>query len=193
MTASEENRQLARHMVSVFEGRPSVRKYNHDQLRDLSIDILRCDDSPCRGVTSYCTLGLSDYPLLRDGVEFESRVELVMSAATIFDLAPNTLASAAFAIARTGTFCYPGRVMKGCVGEYYPDSPVSDIYFALPFLWKDGLREKVFGAKRINWLLLVPISDSECKLLLEKGADSLEDVFTQKQIDVFDMNRPPVA
>ena len=50
---------------------------------------------------------------------------------------------------------------------------------------------KIIG-KSVAWLMAVPISECEYRYAEAEGPDRLEDLFEQQQIDIFDINRPPV-
>src|SRR5262249_46838529 len=97
MAVSAENKAIAKHVLNAFGGTPIVQAYHHDT-QQLSVDLLRCSDRPWRGVSSYSTIGLSDYPMLKDGSEFPVRLELAGACATVNQFFANILASAAFRI-----------------------------------------------------------------------------------------------
>jgi antitoxin YqcF len=193
MGASAENKAVAKQAWTAFGGTPNVRAFHHDT-EELCVDILRCDDRPDEGVTSYSTVGLSDCLMLKeDGTEFPARLEIAGACATASELFPNILGSAAFNIMRTRRLCGPGSVMAGCVREYYPSTTVPQLYFTAPFLWEDTLRALDCGTKRVCWLLAIPISDHEQTFLRQHGDTALEDLFEEQQIDIFDLNRASVA
>ena len=60
-----ENKMVARHAASSFGGTPSVSEYLHDT-EPFAVPILSCVDRPCDGVTSFSTVGLSDYPMIKE-------------------------------------------------------------------------------------------------------------------------------
>lgn len=192
MNASVENRAIAKHVLKAFGGTPRVNAYNHDT-DGLSVDLLRCDDRPCRGVTSYSTIGLSDHPMVADGHEAPVRLELAGACATADDFFANTLTSAAFSIMRSRRFHCPGSVLSGYVRAYYRATTVPHLYITAPFLWEDTLKTLDCETKQVSWLLAVPVSDAECAYLREHGDSALEDLFEKHQIDMFDLTRPSVA
>lgn len=192
MSISPENKAVAKHALKAFGGSPSVQAYHHDTVK-LSVDILRCSDQPCQGITCYSTIGLSDHPMLKDGTEFPTRLELAGACATKDEFFANILASAAFCIIRSQQLYHPGSVLSGCVSEYYPSTTVPHLYLTAPFLWEDALKTLDCGSKRVSWLLAVPISDTEKGYLASNGDNALEDLFEKHQIDIFDLSRPPVT
>jgi antitoxin YqcF len=192
MSVSVENKAIGKHAFNAFGGTPSVRAYHHDREK-LSVDLLRCDDRPCGGVTSYSTIGLSDSPMFKvDDTEFPTRLEIAGACATAAEFVPNILASAAFCIMRTQKLYCPGSVLPEYVREYYPSTTVPHLYFTAPFLWEDSLKTLDCGTKKVSWLLVVPIAEAEQEYLREHGDNALEDLFEKHQIDIFDLNRPSV-
>lgn len=189
---SPENKKLARYIAGVFGGQPHVTEYAHDT-SDLTIGILWCADRPIRGVTSYSTVRLSDYPMFKDATEYPARIEIVGACATERDAFPNVLAAAAFCVMRTGTLLCPGALLPDYVSLYFPDTTVPHLYFTSPFLWADGPKRLDCGTKRVSWLMAIPISDDESTYLRQHGPDALEDLFVQRQIDVYDLQRQGVA
>jgi hypothetical protein len=192
MSVSAENKAIARHAHTAFGGSLRVHACRHDTI-DLTVDILHCADRPCAGVTSYSTIGLSDYPMFKDGDEFPTRLEIAGACATDKELFFSILGSAAFCIMRTGKLCYPGAVFPNYVRLYYPSAPVPHLYFTAPFLWEDDLVTLDCGTKKVSWLLAIPISDAEYGFLKEHGDDALEDLFEVRQIDIFNLSRSSVV
>jgi hypothetical protein len=188
---SESNRLIARTAAEAFGGRPEVVRY-HDDAKRTHVDVLRCEDRPQRGVSSYSTIGLSDWPLYRGDEEYPARVELVGACSAGFDHFANVLASAAFAVANEGWFCAPGIIFPGLFAGERPTSPLKHLLFVPPFLWEQSLRTLDLLEKKVAWLLAVPISDAEMMFAEKEGPRRLEDVFEKEQIDIYDPDRPSV-
>ena len=72
------------------------------------------------------------------------------------------------------------------------DSLLEHILFVSPFLWEDRLKTLNFEDKKVAWLLAVPISEKEFKYAKDKGKDALEELFEEKQIDIFNLYRKSV-
>jgi hypothetical protein len=191
MNLSVENKSVAKYALKAFGGTPRVQAYHHDT-EALSIDILRCDDRPVAGITSYSTIGLSDNQIFKDDREFPTRLELAGACATTDISFANILASVVFCIMRTRGFYAPGSVLQGYVREYYPSTTVPHLYLTAPFLWEDTLHTLELATRRVSWLLVVPISEAENDYLKECGEDKLEDLFEENQIDIFNLTRPSV-
>lgn len=192
ITASQDNKDIARYVANAFGGTPNVTEYGHDEIEELTVGILRCHDRPDPGVTSYSTVKVSDYPMLDEGREFPTRLELCTACATEYEVIQNVLATAAFIIMRTHRLCFPGAVLEDAVREYEKDTPLPHLYLTSPFLWEDELKSLTLpSGKVVTWLLAFPISDSELNHLEAHGAESLETLFESAQIDIFNPHRPP--
>jgi hypothetical protein len=76
---------------------------------------------------------------------------------------------------------------------YGLSSTMNDIYFASPFLWPSLEKSILIDAKRVAWLLAMPVSREETEFAQRFGPQALEDLFEEKHIDIFDLNRPPVV
>ncbi len=186
--ASVENKAVANHVLHAFGGAPMVNQFVHDNL-PLTVDILRCQDRPIEGVTSYSTLGLSDYPMIYEKGEYPARVEIAGACATANEAFSNLLSWVAFDIMRNQRFVYPGATMLNLVTKYFPDTANKHFYFTAPYLWEDSLKTLKLETKTVAWLLAFPISQSEYQYLLENGDDALENKCEQAQIDIFDLGR----
>lgn len=184
-----ENKGVARHAASTFGGKPRVSEYLHDS-EPIAIDVLICDERPSPGVTSYSTIGLSAYELYRpDGRAAACRLELCGACGSETGEFANIIAAAAFRIMRTGELFIPGSVMTDYVGEFVKSTSVPHLYVAEPYLW-DALSPTLdLGTRRVDWLMLVPISDHELQYLRAEGAESLETILGEQQINIFDLKR----
>ncbi|MPQ45126.1 suppressor of fused domain protein [Clostridium tarantellae] len=102
------------------------------------------------------------------------------------------LSSCAFNIINTKFSCYPGAIFKNVVEFYIPNNSMKHILFTHPFLWDDRLETLSFENKKVAWLLAVPISEEELNYANCNGLDALEELFDEKQIDIFDLNRESI-
>lgn len=190
MTVTKANKIIARTALEAFGGKPSVSKY-WDENNVSNIDILSTIDRPYEGVTSYSTIGLSDYSIGYSVDEKPLRVEIVGASATMFELFPNILSTCAFNIINTKFPITHGEIFKGVVRMYYPDSEMEHVLFTSPFLW-EKLNSLDFIDKKVTWLLAVPISTKELLFAEREGTEALEDLFEEKDINIFDISRNSV-
>jgi antitoxin YqcF len=190
--ATESTKRIARAAAEAFGGTPKVTRY-WDEPDQNYIDLLEVRDSPVDGVTSYATLGLSEFPLVQDGEEYPVRVELLGACATEVDYFAKVVTTAAFCVSNDQWFSAPGIVFPDVVAMYAPAGRMRHVIFVPPFLWDEALGTLELPNRTVAWLLVVPISDSELTYADTHGSDALEDLFERKQIDIFDIDRAPVA
>ena len=188
---STDNKTIARTAVGAFGGSPKVTRF-WDADEESFVDLLTCEGGPRDGVTSFSTLGLSDSPLLVDGREAGIRVELVGACASTCDAFGNILSTAAFCIINSKWSCSPGTMFPDIVGMYDCSSTMKHLLFVPPFLWEERLETLDFDSKTVAWLLAVPVSDAEYAFAQSEGVEALENLFEEKQIDIYDINRPSV-
>jgi len=65
--------------------------------------------------------------------------------------------------------------------------------FVPPFLWEDRLQTLDLGSKKVAWLLAIGITEEERIFAEQNGSEKLEDVFEERQIDIFNLERPSVV
>ncbi len=186
-----EHKAIAIYVAAAFGGGFHVREYYHDTER-IAVDILRCEDSPHDGVTSYSTIGLLDHRIPWGEGEFPVRLELAGVCATTAKAFPNVLASAAFYMMRTDDVFHPGAVLENYVRLYFPDSPLPHLYLTAPFTW-DNLKTFDLGSKMVTWLQAMPISQSERQYLKVHGDAALERLFGKIRINASNIYRAPVV
>jgi antitoxin YqcF len=191
-TPSPENKQLAKYAAGVFGGKPRVTQYL-DENEELDVALLSCTDAPWEGVTTHCTIGLSDTLMYQDGKEYPARVEIIGACASNVEWFANLISSTAFYIMRTGWLAYPGAVIQNSVEMYAPDLELKHLYFTAPFLWEGQLETITLETKKVLWLLCVMITDAEYQYRKEHGDQALEELFEKHEIDIFNINRPSVC
>jgi hypothetical protein len=164
-----------------------------DQSGLFSIEVVKAVDRPQTGATSYSTLGLSGHPVSRGGSELPVRVELVGACESAFPEFSNVLATAAFCIIKDRWFCAPGTMFPDVVRMYRPDAAMRHLLFVRPFLWGHRVPHVLqLEGKTSAWLQAIPISEAEMAYGEARGPEALDDVFFEKQIDVFDIDRDSV-
>ncbi|WP_232520326.1 suppressor of fused domain protein [Ralstonia solanacearum] len=184
------NRKVARHIASKFGGSPKVTRYWSDD-QAISVDLLAAAGSPCSGVVSYGTIGLSDYPVRINDAGDQVCVELLGACSDVVKNFPNALTTAAFYTIRNQWRSVHGSILQNALDMYKLSATMKHFLFTSPFLW-EGFNGVDFGDKKVHWLLAVPISDAEHAYLRNHGLDALERAFEDRQIDIFDINRDSV-
>lgn len=187
-----ENKSIARIVANAFGGKPEVHQYL-DEAGHSSVGLLVSIDRPQRGISSYSTIGLSDFPNLIGGDDKGVRIELVGACASSVRKFPNILTTAAFCVINSKWTCYPGAIFPDVVSAFNCSKTMKHLMFVPPFLWEENLHTLEFQNKTVAWLLAVPISEEEFRFAESEGADNLEALFEKNQIDIFDINRPTIV
>jgi hypothetical protein len=85
-------------------------------------------------------------------------------------------------------------IFPGVLDLYKLSLTMSDIYFAYPFLWgDDAFKSRKIDGLTVAWLQAVPISKEEAELADRYGPKALEELFTTRDIDTYNLNRPSVV
>ncbi len=183
---------VAKKLLQVIGGQPKIFNYNDDQ-EILNVDLYIGEDAPQEGLTTYSTVGLSEYSI---GLKLPSGKNVVTEFIGIcnsyYEYFANIISDCAFNIISGKYFCRPGAVYPDIIAKYYKGIDMRHIMFSEPFLW-DNLSNIEQKDKVITWLMLIPISDAEMQYLKKYGADALETLFEEKNIDVFDLERKSVV
>jgi len=185
------NRTIARTALKAFGGEPKVFEY-WDENKENSIDLLFTINRPYDELTSYSTIGLSDYTIGYSVDEKPLRAEIVGACATEYEFFPNILTTCAFFIINSKFSISPGKIFEDIIPMYYPNHEMKHVLFTSPFLWEDSLMTIDFDSKKVAWLLAVPISDNEKLFAEENGTEKLKDLLEQKEIDITDLKRRSV-
>lgn len=183
------NKIIAQKAFEALGGKPQVSRY-YNKAGTYKIDILQCDDRPDEGVSSYATIGLSDFTIGLSSGNKELRVELLGACDKGKVKFPNILAYLSFEIMTQGK-CGYGQIWENFISEYYPNIDMRHLYLMSPFLW-ENLQTLEFEDKKVAWLLLVPISDAEAQYADENGAEMLEEQLEKADIDIFNLGRKSV-
>ena len=185
---SNGNKIIAKAAAKAFGGEPKVARF-WDNDHNSHVDILTSRDRPQRGVTSISTVGLFNWPLYKDNKEYGARLEFVGAFGSSFEQFENALSTAAFCIINSKWFCYPGAVFPDALAMYDCSPTMRHLLFVPPFLWEAELNTIEFDGKKVAWLLAVPISDEERNFAALNGSEKLQDVFMERQIDIFNLHR----
>lgn len=171
-----------------FNTNPTVFSY-YDEDEKNSVAILTCADSPVKGVNSYATMGtlVAKPTLVTDKKGLI--VEFVGACSKDYENYTNILATCSFNIINSGFNYGPGEIYKDVVSMYYPNLNMKHILMMNPFLWKRRFKTMELEDKFVAWLQIIPISQNEYDYANKHGADKLEDLFEEKQIDIYDLNR----
>ncbi|MDR6457740.1 MULTISPECIES: suppressor of fused domain protein [Chryseobacterium] len=189
-----ENKNLANYITNIV-GINKIIDRHYDKEKKNFIDIFTCDDPLYPRIKICGTIGISDHP---NKIEMNNNsfkdipIELLIGGYREFKMLSNILSKAGFYITNNGWECQPGSVFMRIVEMYFETSEMKHIMFTSPFLWEDKLQPLKLETKTVHWLLCIPISDKELEYKMENGTSALEDIFQEKDIDIFDINRKSV-
>ena len=160
--------KIAQEIARAVGGVPQAYTFrNHDNKLDLFIG----ENCPDDYLTTAATIGLSEYTIYRRINDKPLRVEIIGAADAELEYFPNI------------------------IRNYYPNAKVNHIFFTQPFLW--DLESFDFDEEYVTWLQAIPITEAELQFIekhgAEVGAQKLEELFEEHQIDVYDFMRPSVV
>src|SRR5260370_16545525 len=98
-----------------------------------SVDVAAVVGSPEDGLTSYSTVNLSDWPLYVDGREHETRIEMMGTAPSEFELFQEAVSTAAFCVIKQKWEGYPGAILPDVLAMYHLSPPIQPSLFIHPF------------------------------------------------------------
>ena len=183
------NKIVAQNELKILGGTPRIRRF-WDETNKKSIDIYKSINVPQQGIQSCGSIGLNQTDIGLESNNKDLRVEILGASDISVENFENIMATVAFEIMDSGK-CYPGNIIENVIPLYIPDCDMKHILLHEPFLWEKAQSialEDVY----IAWLMVVPISDAEYNYAKENGIDSLEEVFEEKQIDVYNIYRESV-
>lgn len=185
---SPDHKVIASRVAAAFGGDRSIAAYG-DATGTSTLDVLSAAGRPEQGLTSFCTIGLSDTPV-PGHVDPPLGVEII--GVSNVDAFATVVATAGFLVVHGGWRAEPGTVFPGVVSEHVEDVTTPHLILVAPFLW-EGLGSLVLSGKTVAWLMVVPITDSERAYRDQHGADALEDLFENTDPDIIDLWRSSVV
>ncbi|MGH6657205.1 MAG: suppressor of fused domain protein [Actinocrinis sp.] len=189
---SDANKQLAQDVRAVLDG-AQWRVINYlDKDEKSEIYVLHSTETPEEGLTTYCTIGLSDY--VDDGYDVTPPLGVEIIAVSNLPDFGEVVSTAAFCVINSGYRARPGGAFPGVVKMHRPDTTVPNLMFAAPYLWDDdALRSRVYEDKTVAFLQALPISDAETQYLMDHGPDALGDLFEEHDPDFIDLQRRSIV
>ncbi len=156
------------------------------------IDILYAKQSPGGNYLTASTLGMvnrtTGYQDSATGKDI--RAELIMSSYGGHDMAGKILSTAGDGIYTTNIRYGYGTVLKDVMSIYYPNSDMKHLFLMLPPpLWKKSFGVTDADDSLITFLYALPVSQAECDYMSENGIEALQNLFVEKNIDMFDFER----
>jgi hypothetical protein len=189
---SETNKTIARKVAEAFGRQPKITTMWDADNRS-SVYVAAVVDSPEKGLTSYSTVNLSDWPLYVDGRVYETRIEMMGTAPSEVELFESAVSTAAFCVIKQKWECYPGAIFPDVLAMYHLSTTMKHVLFTEPF--PDSPLEKSLQLpdRLVTWLMMVPIGDSEYEFAKAQGWEALGQILEDRDIDVWDLERKPVV
>lgn len=188
-------RQITRHTMTAFGVAPSVEPKillspgGEEGLP--SLNLIECDNIPQFGVTSYATIGMSQYTNLSTGGGKNLGVELLAAAGSNWKVIQSGLIGSALNIASGKHSIWPDTIFPDVMSGFDQAVSVPHALFVLPFLWND-IEDLESDDLVITWLMMVPVSDQEFLFAELNGVQALNARLLEAQPDVFNLMRPSV-
>jgi hypothetical protein len=189
---SESSKHVARRVAEAFDKRPKITEY-WDVDNRFSVAIASGTDVPTEGITSYSTVNLSDWPMYFDGREHETRVEIAGSAPNNVRDFQSALSTAAFCVMNGGWPCRPGVIYPDILAMYHMSMTMKHVLFMEPVVW-DKIEESIqLPGRLVTWVMMVPIADSEHEYAKAHGWEALGQIFEDRNVDYWDLQRKPLV
>lgn len=170
---------------------------HHNADESLTIPVALAPDSPERGLSTYATIGLSQYDnslVAEDGTPI--RVELPTSGREEYPFLGSGLANAALNIASGQYQAKPGLVFPGVFDGYSTELTAPHGLLWYPFPWGDRFDGLDRDGLSIEWLLVIAITQREFDFIAEngpgfsgEGVEKLIDAFERRGTDIYDLTR----
>lgn len=187
---SDFERELGRAIRAKF-GRSSTKVVRFgDDKGENDCFIVTGWDCPIRGVSSYASIGLSRHEQKAGNISV--KVEILAACASSTPNIDNVVASCVFESVKNNSNISYGSHIKDIIKQYKISETMENVTFVDPFIWDDFQRISIHE-EDVVFLLMLPISGNELKFLDSFGIDALEKIFLDRQIDVYDINRPSVV
>lgn len=183
-----DHKVIASRVAAAFGGDRSTAAYG-DPTGTSTLEVLSAVGRPEQGLTSFCTIGLSDTPVPGHanpplGVE-------IIGVSTVGGFA-DVVAAAGFLVVHGGGPAEAGVVLPGVVSEHLEDVTTPHLMLVAPLFW-EGLDSLVLSRKTVTWLMALPVTDAERAYRDRHGADALEELFGNTDPDIIDLWRPSVV
>jgi len=178
------------------------KSFSYFKTENSSTDILFCKDTPAPEYLTCATLGLVNQETNFQANGKNIRVEFIGLSTTKFgDTLGKIMAVTYKNIVEKNLPCAYGVIYDHILDELLPNSDMKHILFTTPPLfWEDSLGTVELDDKNIlTWLYAMPISNNERKSIVEAGDNfkeamvHLQELFTLKNVDVFNLDRKSIV
>lgn len=180
-----DNRRVAEIAATAFGGEWKVGRFQ-DEGERATLHVLQSSETPNKGLISFCTIGLSDYPIPGTDRRPPSGIELM--GTSHWPEFADVLATAGFSVINDGWVPEPDNLFADIVSEHFLDVTTPHLFLSPPYLWLDIHPEMLTG-KGVEFVMATPVTEGERRYFKEHGADALHDALEKGDPDIVDLWR----
>lgn len=158
-----------------------------DRMYNISVSIFK--NQPFAGVTTVCTLGLSEYPLIYQDKTFY--MELILGFEDYFDedTLSKFLLSFSESLIQNGIAPYKGHIYDFSE-KIISNSKMSSIYVTTPLFYKEDLQLFRTEEKTVIFPWVIPIYKSESDYIRKNGWNKFEVYLEEQKVNnLWDLTR----
>lgn len=151
-----------------------------------NIQVVRFNSVPFDGISTYATLGLSNFILNINSKQV--RQELIFSAYDTYpaDEVASFLMTFAEYIANGGTGLLRGEIKMG--PPLIRNVKSNGVYASIPVVFADELQVFNGGDSPVVFVWLIPITDTDAHFVIKNGWNKFEEELEQNNCDLWDLN-----
>ncbi len=187
----QQKHLVLQRIKEVFENPIQVGTFDSDD-EQASVEIVKCADSPFKGVTSYSTLGVFQCQNLLTADDKELNVEFMGICDSRNNWFDGLLSTCAFAMIKGKVRAHPYEVYRDIIPIYQPNIDMKHLLLIPPFSLNRDLGIIETDNRVITWLMLNPISENEYVFMQKNGYQKLIDAFVEANIDIYDLYRKSI-
>lgn len=124
--------------------------------------------------------------------EWPLHVELMMDARGHQSSIDDLVASLALHILRAGDKLAPGTVFEDLFACFNPGLTLQHLVLIDPIGWDDHFTKVTLEGQVVFPLMMVPISESECRFIEQQGLDAFEERVNTAHADLLDWQRQAI-
>lgn len=156
-----------------------------------TVFVVEAGNRPGPGLTTYASVGISGNPLPNH--EDWLRTETVCVSDTSFPWIKDLLSGIEEGLRNSAWPLAPYSVLTDIITPYNSSLSTKHLLLTPPLLWKESLREFTFSGRKIAWLMLIPITDSELQFSRKHGTDELTRALIKGDVDAANWNRTAIV
>lgn len=190
----------ARLLLYVYKGKRVITEYLENYVGDIdyewslaeqkynNIRCVKIPNQPFENLTTYSTVGLSDYPLqMNDRFVCQELLFSVYSSYSPKDVASFLLAFAEYLIdMKEGLL--RGEV-TGPNDPIFPFTAMNAVYASLPAFFEGDFHVLEADSKAVVFVWLIPLYESEAQYIQKEGWEDFETLLESAECEFWNLNR----